>query len=149
MTHLIQEPQASAEAPFEVLHDRILIRPEPPENASKILWTPAEDERRRHCIGEVVAVGPGMKVEGRGKVRYGTRVKPWKGPLDKDGYNRYPMPAVKPGDRVVYLIWAATGLVKDHGGWHEVPASQVRDVEFHLVRDTAIDGVFVESEAAE
>lgn len=144
---LLRRTPARVALVIRVLHDRILIEPEPPEIASKILWTPRVDEKKRFRTGRIVAMGEGMKVEGRGTVRYGRRIIPWKGPRDAEGYNRYPMPPVKVGDRVIYLTWAAVSLAHEDGQWKET--QEERYVTHHMVRDTAIDAVFVNDEAAE
>lgn len=108
---------------FHVIGDQILIRPEKEESA--LIWMPT-DPHKRHRRGVIVAMGEGMKVDGRGMVRYGRRVKPWKGPVDSGGYNRYPMPEVHVGDRVLYLTWSLNVVVIDK-------------VEHHLIRDTSLE----------
>jgi chaperonin GroES len=119
-----------------VLFDFVLIKPDTAPAQSRVLWTPTNDEKPRSRTGRIVAMGKGMKVEGRGTVRYKTRVYPWKGPVDEGGYNRYPMPPVKPGDRVLYLTWAENEVV-------------LAGKKHHLVRDTAIEAAYIEDEAAE
>lgn len=108
---------------FQVLNDQILIRPEKEE--SGLIWMPS-DPHKRTRTGTIIAMGPGMKVEGRGKVRHKKRVLVWKGPVDAFGYNVYPMPEVHIGDRVMYLTWSLNVVSIDK-------------VEHHLVRDTAIE----------
>jgi co-chaperonin GroES (HSP10) len=145
---LLRRTPARVALVIRVLLDHVLIEPEPPEIASKILWTPRVTEKKRSSTGVIVAIGEGMKVEGRGSVRYGRRVIPWKGPVDAEGYNRYPMPAVKVGDRVIYLTWAATLIAEENGVWVQV--DELRYATHHIVRDTAIEAVFLkEAEAAE
>jgi chaperonin GroES len=66
---------------IQLLGHRILVKPDPPEDRSKGgIWVP-DKAKKPTGTGIVVAMGPGL--------------------LMKDG-SRYPMPAVKPGDRVVF-----------------------------------------------
>ena len=125
---MLSPTTATAERRLRVIEDRILILPEP--EPKKLIWTPS-DPHKRTRIGKIIAMGDGMKVAGRGTVRYGSRVIPWKGPLDAHGYNRWPMPQVKVGDRVLYLVWSKNDVL-------------INKIEHHLVRDNALELIFDE-----
>lgn len=120
--------QVAIKEGLRVIGDQILIRPEAEE--SSLIWMPT-DPHKRTRKGVIVAMGEGMKVDGRGKVRYGRRVRPWKGPTDVHGYNRYPMPNVKVGDRVIYLTWSLNVII-------------IGKVEHHLIRDTSLELLLTE-----
>jgi co-chaperonin GroES (HSP10) len=121
--------EAPARTTLRVLNDFILIRPDP-EKQKGVIWLPNNiDPNKRWRTGVIVSMGEGMKVNGRGTVRYGKRVYPWKGAVDALGYNRWTMPRVQVGQRVLYLVWSVTVVMIDK-------------VEHHLVRDTAIEGAF-------
>lgn len=120
-------PQKQKRA-LRVLHDRILILPE--DEPKGLIWMPSNPHKRTR-IGRIISMGAGMKVEGRGTVRFGKRIRPWKGALDAEGYNRWPMPKVGVGDRVLYLVWSSNPVT-------------INKVEHHLVRDNALDLVFDE-----
>ncbi|MGH9366725.1 MAG: co-chaperone GroES family protein [Thermoanaerobaculia bacterium] len=126
-----EEPvTAPPHRPFRTIGDRILICPEP--EPKRLIWIP-EDPKKRTRVGVIVSMGEGMKVAGRGTVHYGRRVRTWQGPVDALGYNRWPMPDVKIGSRVIYLTWSLHNIM-------------IGKIEHHLVRDTAIEGVFEEEE---
>lgn len=113
---------------LRAVHDRVLILPE--DEPSGLIWMPSNPYKRTR-IGRIVSMGMGMKVEGRGTVRFGQRIRPWKGAFDDLGYNRWPMPKVKVGDRVLYLVWSSNPVT-------------INKVEHHIVRDNALELVFDE-----
>jgi chaperonin GroES len=106
-------------------HDRLLIRPDKPKQPSDLIWLPHEVGSARWNTGTLVAIGPGMKVCGSGFVRYGSDVYKYYGPQDERGYNRYAMPDVALGKRVIYVMWATNQL-------------EITGRKYHCVRDTQI-----------
>lgn len=104
---------------FRLLGDRLLIRPDKPPEKIGSLFVPAGLARalqqKSGLIGTVVNIGPGM--------------------LTRDG-GRWPMPDVRPGDRVVYLDQP----------W---PRVRIGDEEFLSIREEGILGAVEEEEAAE
>lgn len=122
--------EASAKTTLRVLHDHILILPD--RDPKRLIWIPS-DAYKRYRTGAIVSMGKGMKVNGRGTVRYRRNVYTWKGGTDELGYNRWPMPRVSVGDRVLYLVWSTTIILLD-------------GAEHHIVRDTAIELVFEKEE---
>lgn len=121
--------EASHHAKFQALLDHILIKPDKGQKPAAI-WLP-DQPHTRYRVGRIVSMGQGMKVNGRGKVRYGRNIYTWKGGVDELGYNRYPMPRAKVGDRVLYVTWSVNIIV-------------INKLEHHLIRDTAIELVFDE-----
>jgi chaperonin GroES len=109
------------------LHDRLLVRPDPPKKASELIWLPHEVGAARSRTGKIVAAGPGMKVCGRGFVRYGSDVYVYHGPQDDLGYNRYPMPDVVLGAHVVYQTWATNQI-------------EIDGKKYDCIRDTQVLG---------
>jgi co-chaperonin GroES (HSP10) len=113
---------------MHALHDRFLIVPDPEEK--RLIWFP-EDPYKKYRTGRIVSMGKGMKVNGKGVVLYGRRFFKWKGALDEDGFNRWTMPRVNVGDRVVYLTWSLHVIF-------------INKVEHHLVRDTSLEAILKE-----
>lgn len=101
----------------------VVIKPDKkPDHVGLILVPDSARERKADeviAFGEVVAVGPGMKV----------RIEDWHGPRDANGVGRWPID-VEPGMRVIYRPW---------GG--ENRKIMIGDVEHDIISDGSIEAV--------
>ena len=77
------EPKLDDALNFRPLQDRVIVKPDYPETDSSLLWLPRET-KRAGGTGTVLALGPGL----RRKISAGGGV--------------FPMPDVRPGDRVIF-----------------------------------------------
>jgi len=83
---------------FKVLANRVLVKPDPPQEKIGSLYVPqtARDRLRREsgCTGIVRHIGPGM--------------------LMSNG-DRWPMPDIQVGDRVIYIDqpWPETSIADE------------------------------------
>lgn len=111
--------EADRTVAFRLLGDRFLIRPDKLPEKVGSLFVPAglarELQQKSGLVGTVVYMGPGM--------------------LMRDG-GRWPMPNVRPGDRVVYLDQP----------W---PRVRIGDEEFLSIREEGILGEVQEERVAE
>jgi co-chaperonin GroES (HSP10) len=106
------------------LGSRILVRPDrAPEKHGLIIIPPTAQEkhheRQRVHFATVVAIGPGMKTAVGG---------------------RWPMPAIKPGDRVLFTHEGGYGLLLEDDDGNEVL--------YVMTRDSFIVAVFEDDESA-